>query len=269
MTYAGKDISVHDGMPMEFYRFDGSLRTYFFTDQANPVVLAGSTYLPIQLERGNVGVSSVSDGQRTLMISIPANSSLAEDYGGRLTPNSLRLTMYRAYRGDDLNSDFRQRFEGAATRYGFDNHTFVMEFSNLLSSDLDKPVREVYYQSVCNHILYDERCKANRAANTAASEVVEFNDQAVEVVDDGWADGDLIAGSLINIRTGEERLIIDNLANVVEIGYPFVDIRVGDEVQLVRGCNHGTSDCVGKFNNFDNYGGFLYLPYKNPFENGI
>lgn len=269
MTYAVKDKSTHDGLPMEFFKFVGPLRTYRFTDQANAVTLNGEVYLPIQINRGNVGVSSIVNSQKSLTVSLPADCSLARDYGQRLTPTQLRLTMFRAYRGDDLATQFKQRFRGEAVSYGFEGYQFGIEFGNILQNDLDKPLREVYYQSICNHVLYDARCKANKGDNTTTSNVVNFSDQAVEVVNDGWPNGDLRAGTLVNVRTGEERLIINNLANVITIGYPFVDIVDGDEVQLVRGCNHGATECVTKFDNYVNYGGYLFLPYRNPFENAV
>ena len=269
MTYAVKDKSTHDGLPMEFFKFVGPLRTYRFTDQANSETLNGEAYLPLQIKRGNIGVSSVVDSQKSLSVSVPSDCSLARDYGQRLTPTALKLTVYRAYRGDDLATQFAQRFRGEAINYGFENYEFAITFGNILQNDLNKPIREVYYQSICNHILYDARCKVNKAANTTQSTVVNYSDTAVEVVNDGWPNGDLRAGSLINMRTGEERLIIDNLANVITIGYPFVDIVGGDDVQMVRGCNHGATECTVKFNNYVNYGGFLFLPYRNPFENEL
>lgn len=269
MTYASNDVSPNQGIPMEFYKFEGLLKNYLYCDQANPEVLGGETYSPLAVFRSNIEVGSIVDAQKSMSIQVPSDSDLAKDYGGKITPTQLQFTLFRAYRGDDLSTQFRQRYTGRAVGYGYENSLFQIEFNNTIATELNQENRQVYFQSICNHKLYDVRCKANKPANTTTSTVVAFSDTAVEVVDDGWANGELKVGSLVNVRTGEERLIFDNLENVLDIGYPFVDIIVGDQVQMVRGCNHGTSDCILKFNNYINYGGFLFMPDVNPFENGF
>jgi hypothetical protein len=266
MTYAANDISPSSGKPMEFFKFEGLLKNYLYCNQSKDEILAGETYTGAVITRSEIKLSSIINNQNPVSVTVPANSEIAEDYGGKFTPTQLRLTIYRAYRGDDLNSQFKQRYTGRATHFGYDNRLFVMNFQNTIATDLQSENRQIFYQSLCNHKVYDARCKADKVANTTTATIVAFSDQAVEVDDDGWPDDDLKVGWITNLRTGEERLIFKNLANVIDIGYPFLDIVVGDTVSLVRGCNNGTADCVLKFNNYPNYGGYLHIPTLNPFE---
>ena len=267
MTYASNDVSASSGRPVEFFKFEGLLNNYLYVNQATAETLGGEVYQPATLFRSNVEIGSILDSQKSMSISVPANSQLAKDYGGKTTPTQLKFTLFRAYRGDDWATEFKQRFTGRAVSYGYQDRMFQISFNNVIATDLSQDNRQVYFQSICNHRLYDARCKASKAAHTTLSNVVNFSDTAVEVVDDGTGNGVLKAGSLINVRTGEERLIFDNLANVLTIGYPFIDMEIGDQVQIVMGCNRGTSDCITKFNNYLNYGGFLFIPDVNPFEN--
>lgn len=267
MTYAANDVSPSSGQPMEFFKIEGLLRDYLYCNQSKDETLAGQVYEGLQITRSNLEVGSILQTQKSVTVGVPADSELAKDYGGKFTPTQLHLTLYHAYRGDDLNSDFKQRFSGRAVHYGYEGRMFIIEFNNTIATELNDQARQIYFQPTCNHTLYDARCKADKVANTATATVVNFSDFAVEVDDDGWPDGNLVLGSIIVTRTGEERLIFKNLANIIDIGYPFLDIVVGDEVQLIRGCNHGTSDCVLKFDNYVNYGGFLFIPDINPFEN--
>lgn len=267
MTYSSNDVSAASGRPVEFFKFEGLLKDYRYVNQATSETLGGEVYEPATLFRSNIEIGSILDAQKAVTVSVPADSDLAKDYGGKNTPTQLQFTLYRAYRGDDWSVEFKQRYTGRATAYGYQDRMFQITFNNVIATDLNQENRQVYFQSICNHKLYDARCKANKAANTTTSTVVNFSDTAVKVVNDGWPNGDLRVGTLINVRTGEERLIFDNLANVVTIGYPFLDIVVGDQMQLIRGCNHGTSDCITKHDNYVNYGGFLFMPDVNPFEN--
>ena len=37
-------------------------------------------------------------------------------------------------------------------------------------------------------------------------------------------------------------------------------------VTLVAGCDHSMAVCAGRFDKLDNYGGFPFIPPKNPFD---
>ncbi|WVX90535.1 tail assembly protein [Vibrio phage VpP2 MP] len=48
-----------------------------------------------------------------------------------------------------------------------------------------------------------------------------------------------------------------------------IGLAVGMEVSLVAGCDRTKATCQSKFNNLANYGGYLAVPTKNPFQDGI
>jgi hypothetical protein len=37
----------------------------------------------------------------------------------------------------------------------------------------------------------------------------------------------------------------------------------------VAGCDHSVSTCAARFGNLANYGGFPFIPTKNPFSTGV
>ena len=49
-------------------------------------------------------------------------------------------------------------------------------------------------------------------------------------------------------------------ASVVEAG-----LKAGDAFEAYPGCDHTLATCAAKFGNQLNYGGFPYIPVKNPF----
>jgi hypothetical protein len=63
-------------------------------------------------------------------------------------------------------------------------------------------------------------------------------------------------------------MIVSESGSSVELLYP-VDIAVSTNVVLTVGCDHSTSTCASRFNNLDNYGGFPFIPSKNPFSTGV
>ncbi len=127
----------------------------------------------------------------------------------------------------------------------------------------------VYYQVPCNHVFCDSRCGIVKAAVSAVTEVVNVAPLAFNVLDDGFADGLLKAGEATVTRTGERRLILNNVANTVAIGFPFVDLIEGDEVTLTRGCDHSFTTCDVQYANAARFGGDPYIPPDNPFEGTV
>ena len=125
----------------------------------------------------------------------------------------------------------------------------------------------VYYQKVCNHALFDARCKVVRADFTETAIVTKIQSQIITVDNMVFPADGLVAGEMTNTRTGEKQGIISNSSNVIRIGYPFFDLVVGDTVELTQGCNHlRLGDCKSRFNNVANYGGFDFVPEINPFQ---
>lgn len=269
MTYDTRDKSVHDSEPIECYKFVGTLGTYRYTDNPVEITVNGELYVPVQIDRSTIEVGSVIGAIQTMDFDVPFDTVIAEVYGGLITPEELRVEVRRVHRGDNYATDWKMIWRGKSVGYNLSGRIFTVGTQNKLQTDLDAGVNSIYYQTTCNHVLYDERCKVNRAANSTVSTVVAVSDDAVEVADDGVIDNDLRAGEILNQRTGERRLVLSNLANVITIGYAFIDIIPGDTVTMVRGCDHSFTECNVKFDNLANNGGFMYVPTKNPFTNGV
>jgi hypothetical protein len=124
----------------------------------------------------------------------------------------------------------------------------------------------VFFQRVCNHVLYDARCQAVKSSFTATTTVTLVRGQTITVDNDGYGDGELAIGNMKNLRTGEERGIVTNALNKVTVNYAFIDIVEGDTVELTLGCDHlRLGHCTTRFNNVVHYGGFDFIPSTNPF----
>src|SRR3546814_7797331 len=48
-----------------------------------------------------------------------------------------------------------------------------------------------------------------------------------------------------------------SLQQAIDAGFPF-------DVILYPGCDHSRATCISKFNNLLNYGGYDFIPVKNP-----
>lgn len=269
MSYNAAENSIHDGAPVECYKFIGSFRTYRYTSADTEQTVNGELYFPVAGSRGTIRAGTQSDDSLALEITLPFNLDVVQDYAYAESPPALTLEVYRVHRGTDFATDWSLLWKGKVSSFNVDGRVAKVRVPSIFSRALQGDLPSAYYQNPCNHVLFDSRCKVNRAIFSTVTTVTDAQTLDVNVVDDGADDGALAAGEIVNNRTGERRLILNNLANTVSINYPFVDMRVGDEVELAAGCDHSFSTCKAKFNNALNYGGHPYIPTDNPFQGEV
>jgi uncharacterized phage protein (TIGR02218 family) len=147
----------------------------------------------------------------------------------------------------------------------------TVRIPSVLSLALQGDLPSVYYQTPCNHVLGDARCKVNLSLFDHETVATYSEDVIVAVKDQGiFAEGFFNAGEIINILTGERRMVIAQTADIFTVNFPFARLWPGAAIRMVAGCNHAyEGDCRTKFDNNPNYGGFPLIPIDNPFSAGI
>lgn len=268
-TYEDFENSAHDGSPVECYKFMGTFRTYRYTSAETEQVVNGETYDPAPVSRGTVKAGTQSDDSLALDIKLPFNTAVVRDYAYAESPPSLTVEVYRVHRGSDPATEWALYWKGKATSFTVEGRVATVKVPSIFARALQGDLPNVYWQAPCNHVLYDSRCKVSRPAHTIATTVLTVGSTAFTVADDGGVENALKAGEAVCLRTGERRLIMANLAGTITINYPFVDLRPGDDVQLVDGCDHSFTTCKAKFANEVNFGGHPYIPADNPFSGEI
>lgn len=135
------------------------------------------------------------------------------------------------------------------------------------------------YQANCNHILYKNGCKLNindfkfsavvldiynSGKNIKLSRTINF--ETIDPINDNY-----LKSGIIITNNSEYKTILsvtDTLTTEasIEVLTPLANISIGDTVYLAPGCNRTSNHCKNKFNNFNNYRGFEFIPNKNPFD---
>lgn len=269
MSYDLAEGSTHDGAPVECYKFIGSFRTYRYTSADLAQTVNGETYEPVAGRRGTVRSGTQADDTLSLEIELPFDVDVVRDYAYSESPPRLSLEVYRVHRGTDFGTDWTLLWKGTVSAFNVDGRIAKVRVPSIFSRALQGDLPNAYFQAPCNHVLYDSRCKASRGANRVETTVSAAGSLSFTVANDGGVDGALAAGEAVNLRNGERRLILGNSAGIVTIGYPFFDLRAGDPIELVRGCDHSFSTCKAKFNNSINFGGHPFIPTDNPFTGTV
>lgn len=268
MTYSASEQGAASARPVEAYKFIGTFSTYRYTSTSIDVTVAGETYLAVPMKREALRVATQDDEQIALDIELPFDAQLVQDYAFTSSPPSLTLEIRRVHWGLNFASDSVLIWTGPVNSISVVDRRAKLRSSSMFSSALAGPIPPRFYQKVCNHVLYDARCSVNPAGFTKSdSGVLSITGGTTIVVnDDGFADGVLIAGEMINNRNGERRLITAQAADVITVNFPFADLIVGDTVTVRAGCDHSFATCGSKFSNQVNFGGHPFIPDDNPFE---
>ena len=147
---------------------------------------------------------------------------------------------------------------------------------------LKRKVPRMAIQKECNYMVFEDRtCKVPRwrfettgtvtavENTTSLPYILLALDNAASPKFADWMSDDWFAQGFIEAGFGsayQVRGIISSLAVAgelkLELNAP-LDIEVGSQVALVPGCDGLAATCQAKFNNFDNFGGFLAVPQKN------
>lgn len=143
---------------------------------------------------------------------------------------------------------------------------------------VDRAVPRYYFERLCNHALYGAGCNVDKNAFDFASEIVSMNPAQREIVTLGRPVGGAadrwVAGMFFHDASGNHFAVawsqFDGVSNYkLKLHTWNPEFQVGDTLTLYAGCNHTTTDCQNKFGNLANFGGFAFVPNRNPAVNGV
>jgi Uncharacterized conserved protein len=135
----------------------------------------------------------------------------------------------------------------------------------------------LWYSRTCQHALYGPVCQAVKASfkQTGQIHLAESTARRREIQVDGVSgaqtDTDhFTSGTLVHVDTGEEFTIYQSTYTsgtttlTARLGHWSEAFEDDDEVELYPGCRRTVEDCETKFSNKINFGGFPYIPNRNP-----
>lgn len=270
--YDDKEESVGDSAPFELYEFVGTYRNYYMTTDALPHVFNSQTFNPVAgLKRSTLKVGTHEDDNVDMTIQIPIIEQIVKDYAFQTTPPSLILTIYRFQRDA---ATYVAYWKGPIASISVDDEFATFRTPSKFGSLLSGNIPNVYVQPPCNNVLFDERCKVSRTANSLDTQVSAVEGRVISIPSlGGFPDGWFVGGEVAIPARNERRMIVAQSGNLLTVNYEFGRISVGTSVQVTAGCDHSYNGANGcpKFNNQPNFGGCPFVPGEsnNLFQSGV
>lgn len=124
------------------------------------------------------------------------------------------------------------------------------------------------YSQSCPFDLYGQECGVDRAAYTITVANSTVNWIAPDKLENPAFAGQNLINGYIELDTGESQFITAQSGGTLQLLWAVATRDDAVTVKAVANCMKSTYYCDTYFNNLPNYGGFPYIPTKNPATEG-
>ncbi|MEE8551593.1 MAG: phage BR0599 family protein [Gemmatimonadota bacterium] len=287
MTFIAQEESIEDGQPIELFLFQNLESKFAYTSGQEEVAFDGNTYIPRPISRTEPEVQS-QQSDRNLVIKMPLNDPFVARYVNTLPASPDSITIFK-FHSTDLGTEVVKFFVGEVAHVAVTGNEAKV---NALSSGrvLAEQIPKQTFRNLCNHVLYDAFCAVDDSQFKMSTSVVAISADSLSITVSGGSNVILNTGLELSAqltadptffdagffrRAGiEHRMVltsVDNGGNSATFGVllPFETLEVDTVLELFAGCDHQFPTCIAKFANTERYGGFPFIPRKNPFEVGV
>lgn len=267
MTFDAQETSRESGQVLELYTFIFGLDTFRFTSFQSDIVWQGLSYTSTPISRSNTG-ASIEDAAGQVTITVPLDNPVPQLFIPNVPGKVGSVRILRAHANDPAEEAV-VLFDGFVANVTIDGELEAKVLCNPQTKIFDRAAPRIQFMSLCGHILYDERCKVNIGLFTftglvsaVVSNVITVNGAGAVGLADHFVGGfcRFPAGS-----TDDARLILAQSGDDLTLLLPFGADVLGSNIDVFAGCDRSLATCDSKFAAVPNYGGFPFVPRKNPF----
>lgn len=262
MTYQSIDESQQGGSPFELFEFTQSLDVWRYTSSPNNVVYNSQTYKPAAIVRDRIKQGK-DIFKNAITLKFPISNQFAKQFIG-FTPD--QVTTVTIYRSHVSSAEFVVYWKGRVVNIETSGNTISIMCESVYTS-IQRPGLRAKFEYVCRHALYSVGCgvlgsayEVSSIVNSITDNYTVLNIPAAGSEIDGWFNGGILQFD------SSLRFITSHIGPFITISRPLPTIRINSAVKIKPGCNHTLDMCNSKFLNSDNFGGFPWIPTKNPFS---
>ncbi len=273
MTYTAFETSLESGDPVELYKFEVGGVDFLRTSSQEDFVVnipdpLEGTYVATALSRSAVNQAAGRSQNGALDVTILASDPIVTRY--IVTPPGQRalLTIIRIHRSDpDEETIIYWQGEIRSIQFKEEGREAKLLVDQFTSAHR-RQIPRFTFSATCNHTHYDARCKVDKDDPAFRKDlaVTSESGNVYTVSTAGSFGANFFVAGYMEFN-GDFRSIAAQAGDLITVNLPFSESLVGQVAFLRAGCKlRIAEDCDAKFSNAINFGGFPYIPVKNPFE---
>lgn len=262
-TYSNLETSAHGGRPVELFRFayGSQVRTY---SSGPEIEYNGEIYAAFPIGRDNMQQTKELH-KSPLEVLIPRTSELSLLYLAGNPEHVITLTVFRLHVGASDGPVVYWKGRIVSVDWP-DTATASLKCESVFTS-LKRPGLRARYQRMCRHALYSEQCGVDKATYAVPGTISAINAArtvltvtAADALDDGW-----FTGGMVETPSGGFLFVTGHAGSSLTLANSCA-LAVSDAVTLYPGCARNRETCNERFNNILNFGGWPWIPLRNPFD---
>jgi uncharacterized phage protein (TIGR02218 family) len=270
-TFALLEQSLEGSRPVELFTFALGATVFDYTSNPAPITVGTTTYMPVTITRTAIG-QGVEERKRVVTFTLPANDPFAARFIGAPPGDPASVSMFRLQRDETPTPARVLQYKGDVNDVRFvDNGQLAEIVTRTIEALASKTIPRYTFAGQCQHVLYGPGCDVNPTTFQLFGTVTAVVGNVVTVNGANTKPNDYFRGGFCRVSSGGDyRLILAHTGNNITLAQPFLANINGAELQLFAGCDHVyTGDCKSRFANQERFGGFPWVPTKNPFATGI
>lgn len=256
--------------PRELYKFTRDTFNWFFTSGDTNITFDGDIYLAVPIKRKSIQ-STQELNKTVLKIEVSRTNPFVTQFISESPTDVISVEIIRQHAGD---SGTAVSFKGRVINVSFEEASVKISCQSNQSS-LRRPGLRRLYQTACPHVLYGDQCtvvqadfKITAVLGGVSGIVLTSSSFAVSI--NATYDAAWFVGGMVELVDGDgltnRRFIVehDNGAGTITLNLPLKGAIATSSVDVFPGCGHDNKTCNEKFTNIESYGGFPFIPKKNP-----
>lgn len=259
MGYFDFEKSSYAGKPVELIRFSYGDQLWLYTTSSQEVFFNEDAYIPTYIERGQI-TRGGDTSKDTCELKVALTDPVSQMFRSGWLDFPMIVTVYRHHLPD---LDFAVIWKGRITSRKCSGSVATLQ-SNTSFTLLRRAGLRRVYQVSCPHPLYSPQCGVNQEGFRVDTSILSISGSLLSISGISGYPENYFKGGKISF--GESlRMVISSSGSGIVMLDSFDTAYDGASVSLYPGCSRDMDNCLNRFNNLDNFGGFPFLPNKNPF----
>lgn len=268
MSFEAYETSEESGRPIELYEFYYLGQISRWTSWDRDITIGAFVYTATQLSRSDVTDAGGNISNQNLTLTCNADFPIAELFSVS-PPSDVVNVIIKTVQQSDL-SDPQVIYPGRILNVSWSNDTCKITCQSILTR-LKQPGLRRLYGKMCPHLLYrggEGECNASEitfreTATLSGVSGITVTAVSIGAQPDGYFDGGKLTAVIGGLTV--KRGIRSHVGMTLTLTHRIPGLVPGMTVELLPGCDHTRATCISKFNNEPNFGGFPFVPQKNPF----